>query len=466
MKVTAIVLAAGKGTRMKSERPKVLHPLCGQPMVDYVIDAALTAGARDVVVVVGHGRDEVTAHLGARWGERVRTAVQEEQRGTGHAVQCGLSAVDDADVALLLYGDTPLVEAEDLRALLEATGEGCLGLLTTRVGDPTGYGRIVRSDGQVTRIVEHRDCDEAQRAIDEINPGMYAVALPFLREALEALTPDNDQGELYLTDVVAMAAQREPVVDRHADAGTLVGVNDRAQLAAVEATLFERIADHWRRAGATVRPGARIDASVTIELDAVIEAGAHLRGRTVIRRGARVDVGCVVDDGEIGPGAWLKPYVVVQSSVVGELAQAGPFAHLRPGSQLDEEAKVGNFVETKKTRLRRGAKASHLAYLGDGDVGEQANIGAGTIFCNYDGFQKHRTVVEAGAFIGSDSQLVAPVTIGANAYVGTGTTVTRDVPADALAIGRARQDNKEGYAPRIRGRMKAAAEAAKKRSSG
>jgi bifunctional UDP-N-acetylglucosamine pyrophosphorylase/glucosamine-1-phosphate N-acetyltransferase len=461
MTVTAIVLAAGQGTRMKSPLPKVLHRLCGWPMLDFVVQAALDAGADDAVVVVGYGREPVEAHLAARFGDRVRTAVQAEQRGTGHAVQCAMPALAaEAHAALLLYGDTPLVLAGDLERLLAAreAGDRELGMLTCRVAEPHGYGRIMRDEaGRVTGIVEHRDASEAQRRIDEINPGMYAARVDFLREALAGLESNNDQGELYLTDIVAGAAKLGEVASLDADAATLAGINDRAQLAASERAMYQRIADGWRRAGATVRHGACIEAGVAIEADATIEHGVVVRGSSHIGAGARIDVGCVLDDVEVAAGARLLPYSVCSQSRIGSAAQVGPFSHLRPDSVIGDEARVGNFVETKKTVFRRGAKANHLAYLGDGVIGEGANVGAGTIFCNYDGFQKHETVIGAGAFIGSDSQLIAPITIGDGAYVATGTTVTMDVPADALAISRVRQSNKEDYAPRLKARLAAAA---------
>jgi len=466
-KTTAIILAAGQGTRMKSSRPKVLHPMCGRPMIDFIITAALDAGVDDAVVVVGHASDEVTAHLSERYGHRIRTALQPERMGTGHAAQCALEAVAaDADVALLLCGDTPLLEPDALQRLLDvrAQGDALLALLTCHVADPTGYGRIVRSaDGQVESIVEHRDATAEQRSISEINPAVYAARLDFLRDALMGLHSDNDQGELYLTDIVAIAALKSRVADCDADAETLVGVNDRAQLAAAEDVMFGRIGNTLRRAGATIATSARINAGVEVARDAIIEHGVVLRGNTTVAEGARIDVGCVLDDVKVAAGAYLKPYSVCQQSSIGVDAQIGPFSHLRPDSTIGQRAKVGNFVETKKVQLHAGAKASHLSYLGDGEVGEGANIGAGTIFCNYDGFQKHRTVIGKGAFIGSDSQIVAPVEIGDGAYVATGTTVTKDVPADALAIGRTRQENKEGYAARIKRRLKAAAERAKKK---
>jgi bifunctional UDP-N-acetylglucosamine pyrophosphorylase/glucosamine-1-phosphate N-acetyltransferase len=455
---TAIILAAGQGTRMKSELPKVLHRLAGRAMIDFVVEAALAAGARDAVVVVGHGRDEVAAHLASVFGERVRTAVQAEQLGTGHAVSCALPAVGaDTGALLIVYGDTPLVRHEDLAALLAARAKGNreLAMLTCTVEDPTGYGRILRDGGGITAVREHRDCSEAELRIREINPGMYAARPDFLHAAIGELAPDNDQGELYLTDIVESAAKRGTIADRSADAATLVGINDRAQLAAVEGTIHQLVADRLRRAGATISEGARIDASVEIEPDARIEHGVVLRGKTRIARGARIDVGSVLEDVSVARGAYIKPYTVCLQSSVGEDAQVGPFAHLRPDTELGEQAHIGNFVETKKTRLGRGAKANHLAYLGDGEIGDGANVGAGTIFCNYDGFQKHKTVIGPRAFIGSDSQLVAPIHIGEGAYVATGTTVTKDVPADALAVGRARQENKLGYASRLRSRLAA-----------
>ncbi len=464
-KTTAIILAAGKGTRMKSELPKVLHRLCELPMVDYVIEAALAGGADDAVVVVGHGREGVEAHLAShfadRFGTQVRCAVQSEQRGTGHAVICALEAVENADRALLLNGDGPLLGGSDLERLLAAQGDRDLAMLTCRAPNPHGYGRILREGGRIIGIREHRDCSEGELAIDEINTGLYAASLPFLREALAQLQPNNDQGELYLTDIVASAATRGSIGHASGDAADLGGINDRAQLAEAEAVMFERIADRHRRAGVTVRRGARIGTRVTIAPDAVIEHAVVLRGTTSIGAGAVVDVGCVLDDVIVEANARLLPYSVCTTSRIGPAAQVGPFTHLRPESRLDEGAKVGNFVEMKKVHLHKGAKANHLSYLGDGEVHEGANVGAGTIFCNYDGFQKHRTVIGKGAFIGSDSQLVAPVNIGDGAYVATGTTVTKDVPADGLAIARVRQENKAGYASRLRGRLAAAAKKAK-----
>jgi bifunctional UDP-N-acetylglucosamine pyrophosphorylase/glucosamine-1-phosphate N-acetyltransferase len=328
-------------------------------------------------------------------------------------------------------------------------------MLTVELADPTGYGRILRdAAGRVVGIREHRDATADERAIREVNPGLYVARSAFLREAIPMLMPNNAQGELYLTDIVALAAHGGGVLSLPAsDAASLSGINDRAQLAALEDVLYERIADGLRRAGATIRRGARIDAGVVVEPDAVIEHAVVLRGTTRIGAGARVDVGAVLTDVDVAASATVKPYSVCTASTIGEHAQVGPFSHLRPESRIEADAHIGNFVETKKTVVRRGAKANHLAYLGDGDVGARANIGAGTIFCNYDGFKKHRTDIGEEAFIGSDTQIVAPVRIGKGAYVATGTTVTRDVPDDALAISRVRQENKEGYASRLKARL-------------
>jgi bifunctional UDP-N-acetylglucosamine pyrophosphorylase/glucosamine-1-phosphate N-acetyltransferase len=316
----------------------------------------------------------------------------------------------------------------------------------------------------VREVREDRDLrDAGERAVQEVNAGVYAADSRFLREALAELSPANAQGEYYLTDAVSVAAARGGALASSGRPETLLGVNDRSQLAQAEAILFRRILEGHGRAGVTVHGAPCIDDTVSIEPDVTIDAQVRLRGNTQIEAGARIDVGCVITDSRIGACAEIKPYSVIVSAVVEAEAQIGPFSHLRPESHIETGAHVGNFVETKKTRMRKGAKANHLAYLGDADIGAGANIGAGTIFCNYDGFQKHKTVIKDGAFVGSDSQLVAPVTVGQGAYVATGTTVTEDVPDDALAIGRARQQNKEGYASKLRARLRDEA-AAKARS--
>ena len=462
-RITAVVMAAGKGTRMKSATPKVLHLIAGKPMIHYPVRAALETGAERVVVVVGHGREKVEAYLRAAFGDKVETVVQHEQHGTGHAVQMALPALsgtaDDA-LVLILSGDTPLIRAEDLRAILDAANHAPtarMSMLTSTLPDATGYGRILRRDGKVVGIREQKDCNDEERALIEWNPAVYAFRFGFLAAHLPKLTPNNAQGELYLTDLIAIASKEGGVVDRPAPATSLEGINDRAQLSALDARMLFSIARGHQLAGVTVRDPSSVEIHDGVEIaqDATIERGVVLRGKTSIGAHAVIDVGCVLTNVVVDEGANVKPYSIGSDSRIGPRAQIGPFSHLRPASDVGEDAHVGNFVELKKTRLGKGSKANHLAYLGDGEVGEGVNVGAGTIFCNYDGFKKHVTVLEDGAFIGSDSQLVAPVRVGKGAYVGTGTTVTKDVPAGALAVGRARQENKEGYAERLKARLKA-----------
>ncbi len=458
-RVAAIVLAGGQGKRMKSRLPKVLHPVAGRPLVHYPIAAALAAGATRVVVVVSAETEApILLHVKAAFPDAdVVTAVQAVPRGTGDAAHIGLSAAGDADRVLILIGDAPLIRPSDLTELLVPLGNATttIALLTAHLENPSGYGRVIRDvEGQVLAVREDRDINAAERkALKEVNSGFYAARTEVLRAGLANLEPNNVQGELYLTDIIAFAAKDGGAAAVTGNADALVGVNDRSQLAHAEEALFHRIAERHRIAGVTVRGGARIDETVVIGEDARIEDGAELRGNTRVASGAVVDAGCVVTDSELGERANVKPYSVIVESKVGAGAQIGPFAHLRPGSVIEDDAHIGNFVETKKTRVGRGAKANHLSYLGDGDVGAGANIGAGTIFCNYDGYQKHRTVIGENAFIGSDSQLVAPLTIGKGAYVATGTTVTKDVPDDALAIGRAKQETKLGYASRLKKRL-------------
>jgi bifunctional UDP-N-acetylglucosamine pyrophosphorylase / glucosamine-1-phosphate N-acetyltransferase len=466
-RLTAVILAAGLGTRMKSALPKVMHSIAGRPLVEYSVRAALDAGS-DRVVVVTSGRKDLEQSLREAFADRIVTVVQDPPRGTGDAARIGIEQLT-SDRVLILCGDTPLVRAEELAGLvaaLDTAGAGDLSLLTCLLENPFGYGRVLRDDaGRVLSVREQRDLKSvAEHAVREVNAGMYAGKTEVVRRALSEVRPDNSQGEYYFTDVIAPVARSSRVTGVLGHADALLGVNDRSQLAQAEELMLQRIHTQHAKRGVTVRGQPRIDDGVEIGEDAVIEAGVCLRGKTRVGARTVIDVGSVITDSTIGDGVLIKPYTVISSSRVGEGAQLGPFAHLRPDSEIDADVHIGNFVETKKTRLRRGAKANHLAYLGDGDVGERANIGAGTIFCNYDGFNKHKTVVGSEAFIGSDSHLVAPVTVGRGAYVATGTTVTRDVPEDALAIGRVQQYNKEGYAPTLKARFAAVKEAAKKKS--
>ncbi len=465
LKSTAVVLAGGAGTRMRSRRSKVLHELAGRPLIHYPVLAAAGAGASKVVVVASpHNREDIEGCLALLSDVPVSIVVQERPLGTGDAVRAALPALDSGPV-MILCGDVPLVEASDLRALQTAYSEqsAALAIASCELADPTGYGRILRDDSaRVVAIREHRDLQgDAQRTIKEVNSGIYLIDAEPLREALSTLNDDNSQGEYYLTDIVEHLARTQLVVAALGDPAVMQGVNDRAQLAALEGQLLQRIADRHRRAGVTVQQGAWIADTVEIGSDSHVGAGAVLRGASRVGSGVRIDHGCVITDSVIEDDAALLPYTVITESHVGPGCKLGPFAHLRPGSHLQAEVHIGNFVETKKTTLRRGAKANHLSYLGDGDVGAGSNIGAGTIFCNYDGFSKARTSIGEGVFVGSDSQLVAPVSIGDGAYVGTGTTVTEDVPAGALALGRVRQVNKLGYAEPLREKLRKRSTASK-----
>jgi bifunctional UDP-N-acetylglucosamine pyrophosphorylase/glucosamine-1-phosphate N-acetyltransferase len=456
----AIILAAGEGKRMKSGLPKVLHEIAGRPLVSWVVRTALDAGASRCLVVVGHGRAEVERELRVSFGDEVETVIQQRQNGTGDAVRCAIEAHRDlVGRTAVLYGDCPLLPAALLRDLVHRTTEAgaYCGLVTASLADPTGYGRIVRNPaGDVARIVEDRDCSAAERAIHEVNPGLYAFETDFLREGIQQLDMDNAQGELYLTDVVELAAKRGKVINIEGDMSELTGINDRRELALAAATRRRAIAEELARKGVGVvdLDTLYVDAECEIEPGAMLGANVHLRGHCIVRAGAQIDVGCVLIDVVVEKDANVLPYTVATDSTIGEAAQVGPFSHLRPQSKLGPRSKVGNFSETKKTTLGEGSKVNHLSYVGDGVIGRGVNIGAGTIFCNYDGEQKHTTILEDDVFIGSDSQLIAPVTVKKGAYVASGTTVTRDVPEDALAVARTKQENKEGYAARMRARLR------------
>ena len=469
-RVAAIVLAAGQGTRMKSDRAKVLHPVMGQPMLDYPVEAALRAGADPIVLVVGHQAEAVRTHATARFGDKTRFQLQSDRLGTGHAAREGLKGLDGFDgLILILSGDVPLLTSKTLAALDTAAGApGCaIAMVTARLKNPAGYGRVLRqADSTVARIVEHKDATPEERAVDEINAGIYAVAAPFLRDALGRLRNDNAQGEYYLTDIVAMAVEAGHSVQAVtvADPMEVAGANNRAQLAELEAALRARINQEHMLAGVTLQDPATtyVGPKVSIGQDSVIAPGVHLRGQTRIGAGCMIDVGCVLDDATIADGVHLKPYSIVEEASIHNEAIIGPFSRLRPGAEILERARVGNFVELKKTRLGAGAKANHLAYLGDSIIGDGSNVGAGTITCNYDGYGKYKTELGTGVFIGSNSTLVAPVHIGNDAYVAAGSVITDKVAEDDLAFGRAHQSNKPGRAPALREKARAAAEAQKK----
>jgi bifunctional UDP-N-acetylglucosamine pyrophosphorylase / glucosamine-1-phosphate N-acetyltransferase len=445
-KIAAVVLAAGKGTRMKSETAKVLHEAGGRPIGFFPIRAALALDASPVVVVVGHQAQAVEEELSRQFaGAPLRFVVQAEQLGTGHAVLCAEDALRGFEgEVLILAADVPLIRAETLQKLVRAKDDADVALLTCRARQPQGYGRVVRdADGKVARVVEEKDASPAERNLDEVNASIYLADSAFLFRALHGVGRGNAQSEYYLTDIVAKGR----AVAVETEETEVSGVNDRAQLAASAAHMRERRNAQLMKDGVTLIDPAitYVDEGVEVGRDTVLEPLVSLRGKTRVGRGARIGQGCVIVDTEIADGAQILPYSHLTESRIGAGATVGPFARLRPGAQLAEQAHVGNFVELKKTLLGKGSKANHLTYLGDTVVGEGCNIGAGTITCNYDGKSKHLTTIEDGAFIGSDTQLIAPVTVHKDAYVGTGTTVREDVPAGALAVSAGKQRNIEGW---------------------
>ena len=455
-----IVLAAGEGTRMRSATPKVLHAIAGRSLIGHVLEAASAVDPSHVVVVIGHARDQVLAHLEevAPW---VDTVVQEEQRGTGHAVRIALAALASAQAlasapVVVLSGDTPLLTGATVRELVDAhlsTGAAAT-LLTAILGDPAGYGRVVRAaDGSVESIVEHRDASDEVLAVSEINAGMYAFDPARLAPALERLTTANDQGEEYLTDVVGLLrADGYPVAGLVVDdSHEILGVNDRVQLAEAAALMRDRINERWMRDGVSMLdPGSTwIDVDVDLAPDVTILPQTSLLGPTSIATGARIGPGTTLTSCEVGEGATLM-HTWAELAVIEAGASVGPFTYLRPGARLGPSARAGAFVEMKNASLGAGAKVPHLSYVGDAEVGEGTNIGAATIFVNYDGQAKHRTVIGRHARIGSDTMLVAPVTVGDGAYTAAGSVITEDVPAGAMAVGRARQRNIPGWVQRKR----------------
>jgi len=450
--LTAIILAAGEAKRMRSARPKVLHALCGRPLIAYPVSAARALGAR-VVVVVGRAADEVRASVAP---EAAASFVEQKERlGTGHAVlQTHVACGDAPGTILVLPGDVPLLSEATLGRLVEhhVASRAAATLLTAEVLDPTGYGRVVRERGRPIGILEHRDATAAEREIREIGTSVYCFDAQRFWPALARVTPDNEQHEYYLTDVIGILHRQgerlEAVITD--DPSECLGVNDRRQLAELGGIMRRRILDRLMAAGVTVIDPATtyVDDTVTIGMDTVLHPNVSLAGRTVVGAQCVVSAGCQVTDTTIADGVLLKPYCVLAESTVETGAQLGPFCHLRPLSHVGANAKIGNFVELKKSRIGRGSKVPHLSYGGDTQMGEGVNVGAGTITCNYDGAKKHETVIGDGVFVGTNSSLVAPLTIGEGAYVAAGSVITKNVPPGSLAVARGRQETREGWVSR------------------
>lgn len=447
MTLSVVILAAGQGTRMKSALPKVLHDLGGQPLLSHVLKAAHEIGADNIYVVYGHGGEQlkrVIGDVGCRWVE------QSQQLGTGHALNQALPLIDDDNKVLVLYGDVPLISADTLRSLLRQLDGSTLALLTAHLEDPTGYGRIVRdSKRNVCEIVEQKDASESVKRITEINTGFIAAFSKDLKRWLSQVTNRNSQGEYYLTDVIALAVKdgfRVHTV-HPSDPIEIIGINTRSQLADMERHYQRRIAENLMVTGITLRDPSRIDVrgELIAAPDCVIDINAVFEGRVELGRNVVIGPNVCIKDSIIGENSQIFANSVIDGAIVGESARIGPFARLRPGTDLAADVHIGNFVELKKAHVQQGTKINHLSYVGDTRVGKEVNIGAGTITCNYDGANKHETIIGDRVFIGSDTQLVAPITIGNDATVAAGTTVTKDVPENVLVISRVPQQVKTGW---------------------
>jgi len=442
MSLSVVILAAGKGTRMRSSLPKVLHTIADKPMVGHVIDAARCLNAENIYVVYGFGGDVLQANIK---GDDLTFVEQAEQLGTGHAVDMASPHIKDEDDVLVLYGDVPLTRVDTLEQLIQAKPEEGMALLTVHLANPTGYGRIIRDNGSVVGIVEQKDATAEQLAINEANTGILLANGGDLKRWLSNLSNDNAQGEYYLTDVIAAAhAEGKDIATAHPETEIEVeGANNRVQLAALERAFQLREAENLMIAGASLRDPSRIDirGKILVGQEVQIDVNCVFEGEVVLANGVRIGPNCVLKDCTVGENTHIKPNTIVEGAVIGNDCTVGPFARIRPDSTMNNDSHVGNFVEMKKTTLGEGSKAGHLTYLGDTTVGKKANIGAGTITCNYDGANKFRTIIDDNAFIGSNSSLVAPVFIGEGATTGAGSTITKDVEANELAIGRGKQRN-------------------------
>lgn len=439
MVLNIVILAAGKGTRMHSDKPKVLHSLAGKSLLQHVVDSARTLNPAQIIVVYGHGGEMVPQSLQE---SKVKSVLQEPQLGTGHAVQQSLPFLDDSSVTLVLYGDVPLIQQGTLEKIL--TVQNTLSLLTQNLEDPKGYGRIVRdTEGRVRSIIEEKDATSEQRKIREINTGILAAPTSLLRKWLLKLRNENTQGEYYLTDIVAMAVAEGLKVNtvQVENAWEVAGINSKTQLAALERLWQGELAGRLLLQGVTLADPARVDirGELTCERDVEIDVGCIFEGRVHLAKGVKVGAYSVVKNTNIAAYTQIAPYSHIDQAEIGEHCQIGPFARIRPGSKLHNEVHVGNFVEVKNSEIANQSKANHLSYIGDATIGQRVNIGAGTITCNYDGANKFRTVIEDDAFIGSDTQLVAPVTVGRGATIGAGSTITKDTPPGGLTLSRAKQ---------------------------
>jgi len=446
-KLEILILAAGKGTRMRSDLPKVLHKLAGKALLGHVVDTAHALGAAQTCVVYGFGGEAVPQALA---DDRLTFVLQAEQLGTGHAVMQALPQLDEQGVTLVLYGDVPLTRPSTLAPLVAAARAGKLGLLTVMLAHPDGYGRIVRgADGQVTRIVEHKDASAHERAIHEVNTGILAVATLQLKNWIAQLRNDNAQGEYYLTDIIALAVGDGIAVETHQPAHEweVLGVNSKAQLAELERIHQGEVAAELLEAGVTLMDPARLDVRGTLACgrDVTIDVNCVFEGRVELGDGVQVGANCVLRNAKVAAGTRIDAFTLIDEAEIGEVNRLGPFSRIRPGTRLARDVHVGNFVEIKNSRIDDGSKINHLSYVGDTTMGKKVNIGAGTITCNYDGANKHRTVIEDEVFVGSDTQLVAPVTVGKGATLGAGTTLTRDAPAGELTLSRAKQLTINGW---------------------
>ena len=444
--MNVVILAAGMGKRMQSDLPKVLHPLAGKPLLSHVIDTARRLSPQRCCVVYGHGGDAVPTRLTA---EDLNFVLQEPQLGTGHAVMQAMPMLQDNQPTLVLYGDVPLTTIATLQKLTKAAGNDKLAVLTVELDDPTGYGRIVRENSRIVRIVEQKDANQTELRLCEVNTGILIAPTIHLKRWLANLSNDNAQGEYYLTDIIARAVEDGIAIEsaQPAFVWETLGVNSKVQLAELERIHQHNIARQLLEQGVTLLDPARIDVRGALQCgrDVEIDVGCIFEGTVELADGVKVGAHCVIKNARIAQGAVIKPFCHIEEATVGALAQIGPYARLRPGTTLAEDVHIGNFVEVKNSQLGAHTKANHLAYIGDATIGMRVNIGAGTITCNYDGTNKHRTNIEDDAFIGSDSQLVAPVTVGKGATLGAGTTLTKDAPPDRLTVSRAKQISIAGW---------------------